>query len=324
MSQFRIAVIGAEQLDPEHHSALNSLSEAGTVAAFALDLPDGEEGYSSLSATMQNEQLDAVILAVQRPDIAKWVQFCVQNAWPTYVTHAVPETIEEMIEIRRAEQMTLGSILQFGFTARHHDSFVNAFAKADSGEYGHLMTLRGVCGTAGSDADRPIVFDLGAQMIDIMQAFAGPFQDITGFGDLDRTEKPGSETNVFATLRTHTGTIANLHISASQWRPTFRLELGFERGYLWLEGLNSHQNYFGQEALIYARTDGSGTQHETVDRFEHSDGALASITSFIDRIRDPSGPVIGSSQDAFDTLNTLQRILAADPIHTPFQERHVS
>lgn len=324
MSQFRIAVIGAEQLDHEHHSALNALAEAGTLTAFALDAPSGNDGFSALKAAMQGEALDAVIIAGLRGDMSAWAKYCLAQGWPTYTTHAVPNSIEEMIEIRRTEQASLNACLQFGLTARHHDSVVHALSKASSGEYGQLLTLRGVCGTAGADPERAIVYDLGAQMVDIMQAFAGPFQDITGFSDLDRTESQGTETNVFASLRTHAGTIANLHISATQWRPTFRLELGFERGYLWLEGLNTHQQYFGQEALIYARTDGGGTQHETVDRFDQSNGAMASLRAFLDRVREPTGPKIGSSQDAFDTLNTLQRILAADPIHAPIQERHVS
>lgn len=324
MSQFRIAVIGAEQLDPEHHSALNALTEAGVLTAFALDTPGGEDGFASLKAAMQGEALDAVIIAGLRQDMPAWAQYCAEQGWATYSTHAVPNTIEDMIEIRRAEQTSARSFLQFGFTARHHDSVINALSKARSGEYGNLLTLRGVCGTAGTDAESAIVFDLGAQMIDVMQAFAGPFQDVTGFSDLDRTEIPGSETNVFATLRTHSGAIANLHISATQWRPTFRLELGFERGYLWLEGLNTHHQYFGQEALIYARTDGNGAQHETVDRFDQSNGAMASLNAFLNRMKDTSRAAIGSSQDAFDTLNTLQRILAADPIHMPIQERHVS
>jgi predicted dehydrogenase len=157
-----------------------------------------------------------------------------------------------------------------------------------------------------------------------MQAFAGPFQDVNGFADLDRTDEPGSEHNIIATLRTHSGTIASLHVSRTQWRPTFRLELGYERGYLWMEGLATEAHAFGQEALIYARTDGGETRHETVDRFEESNGALVALSGFVERILHPNAPILGTSQDAFDTLNTAQRVLAADPILSLSQERHAS
>ena len=324
MSTIRIAVIGADQLDPEHHLALNALAEAGSISAFALDAEPDETGFSSLNDAMQSNQLDAVILAGDRSQLPAWVCYCLEHGWPVYSTHPVPPSIEDMINIRRAEQSAGRTCLQFAYTARLHGSVIAALTKSESGEYGQLLTLRGVCGVAGDDGYGSVLFEHGAQMLDLMHAFAGPFQDIVGFADFDRSETPGSESNVLANLRTHAGTIASLHLSVTQWRPTFRLELGFEHGYLWLEGVNTHNAYFGHEALIYARTSEDGPQHETVDRFEQSNGAMSSLQSFLTRLTDPSHPAIGTSQQAFDTLNTLQRILAADPIHTPLQERHAS
>lgn len=324
MSTIRIAVIGADQLDPEHHLALNTLAESGAISAFALDANTDDAGFDALKAAMHANGLDAVIIAGPRSDLAAWLSFCLQNGWPVYSTHPIPPRVEDMIDIRRVEQMAPSACLQFGLTARLHDSVTAALTKAESGDYGQLLTLRAVCGVAGNESEGAVIFEHGAQMIDLMQAFAGPFQDIIGFADFERGQEPGSETNVLATLRTHSGAMASLHLSATQWRPTFRLELGFEDGYLWLEGLNTHNAYFGQEALIYARTGDDGARHETVDRFDQSNGTLVSVQSFLSRIADPSLPAIGTSQQAFDTLNTLQRILAADPIYAQFEERHAS
>ena len=324
MSNFRIAVIGAEQLDPDHHIALNELSERGLISAFALDAAASEQGFAALRHAMKVDTLDAVTFAGPRAELRDWAVFALKNGWPIYSTHAVTSTIEDMVEIRRAEQMAPNAVVQFGLTARHHESVQTAKTKAASGEYGRLLTARGVCGCSGRDTTDSVVFDPGPQLVDLLHLFAGPFQDISGYSDLDRTPEPGTETNVFATLRTHSGTLANLHISGSQWRPTFRLELGFERGYLWLEGLNSQHYNFGQEVLVYARTDGHVVMHETVDRFEQSNGAKAALEAFFNRLRDRTTAATGTSQDAFDTLNTIQRVLAADPVFSPAEERHVS
>lgn len=324
MSQIRIAVIGADQLDSDHHIALNTLSEAGQVAAFALDVACDEEGLQTLRSAMQSESLDAIVLAGAQSDLRTWIDAALSGPWPVYSTHPVPLSVEEMVEIRRCEQNAPGARVQFGFTARHHDSVSTALAKISTGEFGSLLTMRGVCGVADRDEGDHPIFGLGAEMIDIMQAFAGPFQDVSGFSDLDRTEQIGSESNILATLRTHTGTLASLHISTTQWRPTFRLELGYERGYLWLEGLNTEDQRFGQEALISARTDGSTPRHETVDRFESSNGALVALSAFLAGIADPNALRLGDSQQAFDTISTAHRILAADPLLAPLQERHVS
>ena len=324
MSQIRIAVIGADQLDSGHHIALNTLSEAGQIAAFALDIDCDEIGIQTLRNTMQTESLDGIILAGPQQDMRAWVEAALSGPCPVYSTHPVPLSVEDAVEIRRCEQKIPGSRVQFGFTARHHDSVATALAKVGTGEFGNLLTMRGVCGVAGREADPHPIFGLGAEMIDIMQAFAGPFQDIGGFSDLDRTEQVGSESNILAMLRTHSGTLASLHVSTTQWRPTFRIELGYERGYLWLEGLNTEDQRFGQEALISARTDGSTARHETVDRFESSNGALVALTAFLAGITDPNAPRFGDSQQAFDTISTAHRILAADPLLIPLQERHVS
>lgn len=324
MSLVRIAVIGADQLDPDHHLALNEFSETGDIAAFALDADADESGFELLQSAMQSDALDAIMLTGRRDSVRDWAVFALENGWPVYCAHAVPTAVEDMIEIRRAEQNQAGSILQFGLTARHHDSVHAALAKQASGEYGRLMTLRGVCGCPAAELSDSVAFDLGPQLLDLIQLFAGPFQEVSGFSDLDRTETPGSETNVLATLRTHSGTLASLHLSASQWRPTFRLELGFERGYMWLEGLNTQRHNFGQEVLVYARTDGTSARHETVDRFDESQGAKRSLETFLSRLKAPDSAATGTSMQAFDTLNILHRILAADPIFAPIEERHVS
>lgn len=322
MSEIRIAVIGADRLDQDHRNALNNLTDQGRIAVYALDVPSLAEGKAALMKAVDLKALDAAIIACEPAQLRDWIPFALETGWPVYTPHPVTPTIEDMIEIRRAEQRTNATILQFGLTARLHDSVTAADAKAQTGEYGHLLSLRAVCGIAG--ADESIMLGPAAQLVDIMQTFAGPFQDVAGFTDLDRTEVPGSESNVLATLRTHNGVVANLHASTTQWRPTFRLELGYERGYIWLEGLNNAQYGFGQEVMVYARTDGSDAQHETVDRFQHSNGVRAALETFLARIADPAHTGTGSSQDAFDTLNTIQRILAADPIFAPVQERQVS
>ncbi|MEM9178373.1 MAG: hypothetical protein AAGA89_01615 [Pseudomonadota bacterium] len=324
MSLVRIAVIGADRLDPDHHLALNQLSETERLSAFALDADADESGFQILQTAMESDALDAIMLSGARETMRDWAVFALEHGWPVYCTHAIPASIEDMVDIRRAEQSHPTAVLQFGLTARHHESVRAALAKRDSGEYGRLLTLRGVCGCPATTLTDGIAFDLGPQLLDLLNLFAGPFQEVSGFSDLDRSVEPGSETNVFATLRTHSGTLASLHLSATQWRPTFRLELGFERGFMWLEGLNTQRHDFGQEVLVYARTDGSGAAHETVVRFDHSQGAKRSLQTFLDRLSASEGAARGTSAEAFDVLNTLQRILAADPIFAPVEERHVS
>ncbi|MEM9054027.1 MAG: hypothetical protein AAGB16_01765 [Pseudomonadota bacterium] len=320
MSQIRIAVIGAGQLDADHQNALRTLSRQQTLTAYSLDLIDEVAGRGALQNAKAANALDAVMIAAPREQMLRWLQIALESGLHAYSVHPIPASIEDMVEIRRAEQAAPDQILQFGFTARQHESIQTALAKSRTGEYGNLLTLRAVCGLSGPGEDS-LLAGPAAQMVDLMHIFAGPFQDISGFGDLGQT---GSEQNIQAVLRTHSGTLASLHVSATQWRETFRLELGYERGYLWLEGLTSKTHNFGQEVLVYARTGQSGAQHETVERFQESYGPQSALEQFIARLHDPSQPATGTSQQAFDTLNTLQRIHAADPITSFSEERQAS
>ncbi|MEL6858459.1 MAG: hypothetical protein AAFO74_08745 [Pseudomonadota bacterium] len=323
MSKMRIAVIGADQLDPDHHSALNALSDSDQISAFALDTPPPPAGLETLAQAVQQDQIDAIIYAGDLAELRVWACFALEQGWPFYSTHPVPLTIEDTVEIRRQEQIAHPAQLQFALTSRLHDAAQVALAKAKSGEYGQLLTMRAVCGAAKDEFSQAPIMGLGASLLDLMHAFAGPFQDVSGFSDLSTTA-PGHAPNIFATLRTHSGLVASLHVSTTQWRPTYRLELGFERGYLWLEGLNTQQQSFGHEVLVYARSDDGEVKHETVDRFEESDGAAAALQGFLARLEDPARPNLGTSQQAFDTLNTIQRILAADHVFEPLEERHAS
>ncbi len=320
MSQIRIAVIGASHLDADHQNALQALTAQGLITAYSLDPTDEAASRKALTDAQAMNALDAVVLAGPQVQLPVWIEAALGSDLHAYSMHPTPASIEEMIEIRKAEQTARGKILQFGFTARHHESVATAIAKAETGDYGALLSIRGVCGLA-DHTGHSILAGPTAQMLDLMQVFAGPFQDVSAFGDLAR---PGTEKNLQAVLRTHSGVTASLHASNSQWRETFRLELGYERGYLWLEGLSSETYTFGQEVLVYARIGANGAQHEMVERFEDSDGPLAALSAFIARIKDPSWPATGTSQQAFDTLNALQRIQAADPIIPYSEERQAS
>ena len=230
MSKMRIAVIGSDQLDPDHHSALNALSEADQISAFALDTPPPPEGLETVTQAVQQDQIDAIVYAGDLADLRSWACFALQQGWPFYTTHPVPLTIEDTVEIRRQEQMARPAHLQFALTSRLHDAAQAALLKAQSGEYGELLTMRAVCGAAKDEFLTAPILSLGANLLDLMHAFAGPFQDVSGFSDLS-SAAPADAANIFATLRTHAGVVASLHGSTTQWRPTYRLELGFEGGY---------------------------------------------------------------------------------------------
>lgn len=325
MSHIRIAVLGADQLDADHQNALDALAEHGAITTFAETSTDPTESLEALRQAKSLGAIEAVIIAGSRQDLAKLAAGSLGLGLPTYCAHPATANIEDMVAIRRAEQGARQTPLQFALNARQHDSVATALSKAESGEYGRLLALRAVCGLSSPGSAQGGVLDgIGMEMVDLIQAFTGPVQDIEAFSDQAMMSAGHRETNILSILRTHSGIMASLHASTTQWRETFRVELGFERGYLWLEGLNRAAHSFGQEVLVYARSNGPESLHETVVRFADSNGVQSGLTAFLNRVQSHDQPATGTSQQAFDALNTVERIYAADPLMAFIEERQAS
>ena len=104
MSEIRIAVIGADQLDLDHRHALNALSDSGRIAVYALETDTLEDGREALQRAVDLNAIDAAIIAGRRINLAAWIAFALETGWPVYTPHPVTSTLEEMIEIRRSDR----------------------------------------------------------------------------------------------------------------------------------------------------------------------------------------------------------------------------
>ena len=157
-----------------------------------------------------------------------------------------------------------------------------------SGSYSTLLTARAIYGHAGfpdKDAETSgILLGHGIHMLDLLHLFCGPFEAVKAMRDT--TAQP--ESNLFAILRSASGTLAQLHSSATSWRQTFRLELGFEQGYVWLDGHLPGMAGYGPEVLVHARAarDRAGrpvaNPEETVREYQALDAPASELAEFLD------------------------------------------
>jgi len=241
MSDIRIGIIGHDDLSVDYQGALQSLIAQDATVITPIAQSPYSETQTALADAKAQHGLNAVIVAGSKAALAETICDALQLGLHVFSAHPIPRTIEEMIQIRSAEHAARGQVLQFGFTVREHDSVRSALTRVAGQAYGKLLTLRAVHGlsalppseNAMTDSGGGILIGPGAHMVDLMQAFAGPFEEIKALTQNHLSPHSGVEDNVFAMLRTHTDVLASLHASATQWRETFRLELGFEQGFLW-------------------------------------------------------------------------------------------
>lgn len=275
----------------------------------------GDHIETSWENLISRNDLDAVLITdhtASNPAMIAQALDCGLHVW---VRGRGGETIEDIIAIRRAEAVARGQILKFSAEHRQHTSVREAKRIASDGDLGQLLFMRGVYGDS-SIADEGALTRLGLPMLDLMQMFAGPVEDTKSLIEVSHTRRHPHDANAVAVFRTHAGTLATLHVSATQWRRTFRLELGFSNGYIWLDGLNGSSIAMAPEMLITARIDNSAhastEPQEHIQEFPAQDTLSADLVEFIEAIRSGAPLRTGTTTQLFDAMNAVQRIYADD------------
>ncbi|NIM94826.1 MAG: Gfo/Idh/MocA family oxidoreductase [Anaerolineales bacterium] len=230
--------------------------------------------------------------------------------------------------LEAAERMP-GLKLKFGFNHRYHGSVIQAHAMVNSGHLGKLLWMRGVYGKSGglgfdkswrSDRDVAgggILLDQGIHMLDLFRLFAGEFAHCQSM--VTNSYWPiDMEDNVFALLRTEEGIVATLHSSATLWKHTFLLDIGFTEGHLSLDGILSGTGSYGPETLVISRRQfedesfALGKPRQEVVYFDTDHSWAGEINEFIDCIRNDKPIEVGTPEDAWRTMELVYRIYASD------------
>lgn len=315
MTALRFAVLGTGPLTEARLAAIKSHEETELAGSWTLGATR-KLGRAKLEKLVSETPADVIALDLPGDLSAPLALAALQAGRHVLSTLPGGRTVEDIVNLREAERRS-GKILRFACSLRSHQSVREAHRHMRTGKFGKLLTARAVYGhTSLPDAEAEasgILLGHGVHMIDLLHLFCGPFEDCKAMRDTDNAP----ESNLFALLRTGSGTMAQLHASATSWRQTFRLELGFEEGYLWLDGHLPGLKGYGPEVLVHAmlERDGRGraiaNPPENVVEYADSPGATAELEELLEAISGTSPLRAGNSHQAFDAMNIAQRICAA-------------
>lgn len=229
----------------------------------------------------------------------------------------------EVKEIIEAEKLSKKKLM-YGFNHRHHDSIIMMKKLVEKETYGKILWMRG---RYGKSVDRNfynnwranseksgggILLDQGIHMLDLFTYLGGEFDEVKAFIS-NLYWKSDIEDNAFVILKNnHTGIVASLHSTMTQWRHLFSLEIFLEQGYLVLNGLKTSSGTYGDEILNIAknRTEAPRAKWEDEERhvFNTNNSWLHEVEHFLNAILEDKPITIGNSNDAQTIMRTIDNI----------------
>ena len=221
--------------------------------------------------------------------------------------------IDELMALSEAKNVRV----RVGYNHRFHPALRQARTLIDSGALGPLMFLRGRYGHGGRlgydrewRADPKLsgggeLIDQGVHLIDLAGWFLGEFARVEGHVATYYWDMPVDD-NAFLSLRTAEGQTAWLHVSCSEWKNLFSMEIYGRQGKLQIDGLGG--SYGAERLTYYKMLPEMGPPETTVWEYPHGDDSWKlEMDAFLEDIRLERTPAPGL-KEAHAALEVVEKI----------------
>jgi predicted dehydrogenase len=260
----KIGIIGCGLIGKKR---ANSLPSGSVVYACDLDLKRAQElaashpscrATNSIDEVLQSPRVDAVMISTLNSTLAPLAIKAVCHGKHALVEKPASVSLKEVEELHEAAIQNKVAV-RVGYNHRYHPACLKAVELYLSGVLGPMMFVRGRYGHGGRAgyerewrADPRLsgggeLIDQGVHLIDLAGIFLGEFTSVEGHIDTCFWNMPVDD-NAFLNLRNAEGKTAWLHVSCSEWKNLFSLEIYGRDGKLHWEGLGGS---YGTERLTY-------------------------------------------------------------------------
>ncbi|MBL9208985.1 MAG: Gfo/Idh/MocA family oxidoreductase [Opitutaceae bacterium] len=266
----------------------------GKRAADLAQLAPGCTAVTDYQTVLADPRVTAVIVATLNAALAPITHAAVLAGKHVLVEKPGALNAAQLRTIQEAARST-GARVRIGYNHRYHPALQKARELIDGGALGPLMFLRaryGHGGRKGYDrewrADAALsgggeLIDQGVHLIDLAGWFLGDFPTVDGhaatyFWDMKVDD------NAFLSLRTAGGQTAWLHVSCTEWKNLFSLEIYGRDAKLAIDGLGG--SYGVERLAVYQMRPEMGPPDTTIHEYPRGDESWAVETrAFVDDIR---------------------------------------
>jgi predicted dehydrogenase len=240
-------LVGCVDVDPARAEALARTSSGARM------MTDWREATS-------HPDVDIVIVATTNDALAPMTEAAIHAGKHVLVEKPAARSVQEIDRVIDAASGGRSRV-RVGFNHRYHPALQEARELFDAGAIGEPMFVRGRYGHGGRvgyerewRADPEVagggeIIDQGVHLIDLARWFLGDFVKVEGFAHTFFWAMPVDD-NAFLLLRTATDRTAWLHVSCTEWKNLFSLEIYGRTGKLQIDGLGGS---YGLERLAYYR-----------------------------------------------------------------------
>lgn len=227
---------------------------AEALARTATDAAATDDFRTAIS----RPDVDIVVVATTNDALAPIAELALDAGKHVLVEKPAGRSVAEIGDVIAAAGRS-GRQVRVGFNHRYHPALQKAHQLLRNGELGDLMFVRGRYGHGGRvgydrewRADPALsgggeLIDQGVHLIDLSRWLMGEFAHVSGFAHTYFWNMP-VEDNGFMTLRTVQEQTALLHVSCTEWKNLFSLEIYGRDGKLHVEGLGGS---YGVEKLTF-------------------------------------------------------------------------
>jgi predicted dehydrogenase len=276
----------------------------------------GATASDDFRAAIDRADVDIVVIATTNDALAEVARFALEVGKHVLVEKPAARSVVEIDTVIEAAARCR-RLVRVGFNHRCHPALVKARELFEAGALGELMFVRGRYGHGGRvgyekewRADPALagggeLIDQGVHLIDLSRWFLGDFVTVTGFAHTYFWQMPVDD-NAFLLLRTAREQTAFLHVSCTEWKNLFSLEIYGHDAKLHVEGLGG--SYGTERLAFYEMLPGMGPPETTIWEYPRDDRSWAlEFEQFLEDIRLDRTPAAGLS-DARAALAVVEAI----------------
>lgn len=246
--------------------------------------------------------IDIVVIATTNDMLSRIAKAAVECGKHVLVEKPAARNVREIDTVMRAAKKA-GKFVRVGFNHRYHPALIRAMEIKKSGILGDLMFVRaryGHGGRVGYEKEwraNPVMsgggelMDQGVHLIDLARWFLGDFKHVSGFANTYFWKMPVDD-NAFLLLKTARQQAAFLHVSCTEWKNMFSMEIYGRHGKLDINGLGG--SYGVERIAHYQMLPQMGPPETTVWEYPMADNSWKiEFAEFIDDIRLNRQPAAG-------------------------------